>query len=197
MANRNTNPKVDAFLSRAESWKAEFEALRSIALECDVTEDLKWGVPCYTFENSNVVLIHGFKAYCAMLFVQGALLKDSKGILIQQTENSQSARQIRFTSLAEITGMKPVIKDYIQEAIAVQKAGLKVNFKTTKEFSIPEEFQVKLDTVPNVKTAFEALTPGRQRAYLLHFSSAKQSATRKARIEKSMPKILEGKGLDD
>ncbi|MHC1550866.1 YdeI/OmpD-associated family protein [Phyllobacterium sp. K27] len=197
MTKSETNPKVDAFLSRAKSWKEEFAELRSIALECELTEELKWGVPCYTFQNSNIVLIHGFKAYCAMLFIQGALLKDSKNVLIQQTENVQSARQIRFTGLPEITGMKAILKDYIQEAIEVQKAGLKVDFKTTKEFAVPEEFQAKLNNLPAVKTAFYALTPGRQRAYLLHFSSAKQSKTREARIEKSLPRILEGKGLDD
>lgn len=197
MTKNNMNPKVDAFLDRENNWKEEFAELRSIALECELTEELKWGVPCYTFQNTNIVLIHGFKAYCAMLFIQGALLEDSKNILIQQTENVQSARQVRFTSLGEITGMKAVLKDYIQEAIEVQKAGLKVDFKTTKEFAVPDEFQVKLDTMPALKTAFEALTPGRQRGYLLHFSSAKQSKTREARIEKSMPKILEGKGLDD
>lgn len=194
---KSTNPKVDAVLSKATSWKEEFAELRSIALECELTEELKWGVPCYTFQNSNIVLIHGFKAYCAMLFIQGALLKDDKNILIQQTENVQSARQVRFTGLAEITGMRAVLKDYIREAIEVQKAGLKVDFKKTKEFAVPEEFQIKLDTMPALKTAFEALTPGRQRGYLLHFSSAKQSKTREARIEKAMPKILEGKGLDD
>ncbi len=194
---KSKNPKVDAVLNRETNWQEEFAELRSIALECELTEELKWGVPCYTFQNSNIVLIHGFKAYCAMLFIQGALLKDDKNILIRQTENVQSARQVRFTSLSEITGMRDVIKDYIQEAIEVQKAGLKVDFKKTKEFAVPEEFQIKLDNMPALKTAFEALTPGRQRGYLLHFSSAKQSKTREARIEKAMPKILEGKGLDD
>ena len=194
---KSKNPKVDAVLNRETNWQEEFAELRSIALECELTEELKWGVPCYTFQNSNIVLIHGFKAYCAMLFIQGALLKDDKNILIQQTENVQSARQVRFTSLSEITGMRAVLKDYIQEAIEVQKAGLKVDFKKTKEFAVPEEFQIKLDNMPALKTAFEALTPGRQRGYLLHFSSAKQSKTREARIEKAMPKILEGKGLDD
>ncbi len=194
---KSKNPKVDAVLNRETNWQEEFAELRSIALECELTEELKWGVPCYTFQNSNIVLIHGFKAYCAMLFIQGALLKDDKNILIRQTENVQSARQVRFTSLSEITGMRDVLKDYIQEAIEVQKAGLKVDFKKTKEFAVPEEFQIKLDNMPALKTAFEALTPGRQRGYLLHFSSAKQSKTREARIEKAMPKILEGKGLDD
>lgn len=197
MAKSNTNPKVDAFLDRSTQWKEELAKLRSIALECDLVEELKWGVPCYTVENSNVVLIHGFKQYCAILFIQGALLKDAKSVLIQQTQNVQSARQIRFTSLFEIVEMKDVIKAYIEEAIEIQKAGLKVDFKKTREFSVPEEFRVKLDGMPDLKTAFEALTPGRQRAYLLHFSSAKQSKTREARIEKSIPTILEGKGLDD
>lgn len=192
-----SSTKVDAFLNRETNWQEEFAELRSIALECELTEELKWGVPCYTFQNSNIVLIHGFKTYCAMLFIQGALLKDDKNILIRQTENVQSARQVRFTSLSEITGMRDVLKDYIQAAIEVQKAGLKVDFKKTKEFAVPEEFQIKLDNMPALKTAFEALTPGRQRGYLLHFSSAKQSKTREARIEKAMPKILEGKGLDD
>ncbi|MEI4484230.1 MULTISPECIES: YdeI/OmpD-associated family protein [Phyllobacterium] len=194
---KSKNPKVDAVLNRETNWQEEFAELRSIALECELAEELKWGVPCYTFQNSNIVLIHGFKTYCAMLFIQGALLKDGKNILIRQTENVQSARQVRFTSLSEITGMRDVLKDYIQEAIEVQKAGLKVDFKKTKEFAVPEEFQIKLDNMPALKTAFEALTPGRQRGYLLHFSSAKQSKTREARIEKAMPKILEGKGLDD
>lgn len=194
---KSKNPKVDAVLNRETNWQEEFAELRSIALECELAEEQKWGVPCYTFQNSNIVLIHGFKTYCAMLFIQGALLKDGKNILIRQTENVQSARQVRFTSLSEITGMRDVLKDYIQEAIEVQKAGLKVDFKKTKEFAVPEEFQIKLDNMPALKTAFEALTPGRQRGYLLHFSSAKQSKTREARIEKAMPKILEGKGLDD
>ncbi|EJN02296.1 DUF1801 domain-containing protein [Phyllobacterium sp. YR531] len=197
MTKNNTNPKVDSFLNKATKWKTEFEALRAIALECDLTEELKWGVPCYTYQGSNIVLIHGFKEYCAMLFIQGALLKDPAGILIQQTKNVQSARQIRFTSLPEVAGVQAVLKNYIQEAIELQKAGLKVDFKKTREFAVPEEFQSRLDNKTTLKKAFEALTPGRQRAYLLHFSSAKQSKTREARIEKSLPKILEGKGLDD
>ncbi|MEP7453405.1 YdeI family protein [Phyllobacterium sp. SB3] len=197
MAKSITNPKVDAFLNRSTQWKEEFGKLRSIALECDLAEELKWGVPCYTFGGSNIVLIHGFRQYCALLFIQGALLKDTDGVLIQQTKNVQSARQIRFTGLSEIAAMKAIIKAYIQEAIEIQKAGLKVVFKKTGEFAVPHEFQARLDSTPDLKTAFEALTPGRQRGYLLHFSSARQSKTREARIEKSMPKILDGKGLDD
>jgi uncharacterized protein YdeI (YjbR/CyaY-like superfamily) len=191
------NPKVDAFLGRAEKWREEFEKLRKIVLDCGLTEDLKWGVPCYSFEKTNVVLMHGFKEYCALLFFKGALLKDESGILVQQTENVQSARQIRFTSVAEIAAMDNILKDYLHAAIELEKAGLKVDFKKTTEFAIPEEFQSKLDESPELKTAFEALTPGRQRGYLLHFSSAKQSKTRIARIEKAMPQILAGKGLDD
>jgi uncharacterized protein YdeI (YjbR/CyaY-like superfamily) len=191
------NPKVDAFLGRAEKWREEFEKLRKIVLDCGLTEDLKWGVPCYSFEKTNVVLMHGFKEYCALLFFKGALLKDESGILVQQTENVQSARQIRFTSVAEIAAMDNILKDYLHAAIEMEKAGLKVDFKKTTEFAIPEEFQSKLDESPELKTAFEALTPGRQRGYLLHFSSAKQSKTRIARIEKAMPQILAGKGLDD
>ena len=191
------NPKVDAFISRANQWQEEFEQLRRIILACQLTEELKWGVPCYSFEKTNILLIHGFKEYCAILFVKGALLKDTIGILIQQTENVQSARQIRFTSADEIVEMEPVLKAYIKEAIAVEKAGLKVDFKKTTEFNMPEEFQNKLDELPALKSAFEALTPGRQRAYLLYFSAPKQSATRVARIEKYMPQILNGKGLND
>ncbi len=191
------NPKVDAYLSKAKKWKEEFEALRMIALDCQLTEELKWGVPCYTFQDSNVMLIHGFKEYCALLFFKGALLKDAKRILITQTENTQAARQIRFTNVEEIIKMKSVLKSYIAEAIKVEKSGLKVPFKKTAEFAMPDEFKNKLDTIPALKTAFESLTPGRQRAYLLHFSSAKQSKTREARIEKCMPQILNGKGLDD
>jgi uncharacterized protein YdeI (YjbR/CyaY-like superfamily) len=192
-----TNPKVDGFIRRAKQWRAEFEQLRRIVLDSPLTEELKWGVPCYTFENKNVVLMHGFKEYCALLFVKGALLSDPAGILITQTENTQSARQIRFTSEAEIVELEPALKAYIQQAIEVEKAGLKVDFKPTAEFNMPEEFQQKLDDIPALKTAFEALTPGRQRGYLLYFSAPKQSKTRTARVEKSMPQILAGKGLDD
>jgi uncharacterized protein YdeI (YjbR/CyaY-like superfamily) len=191
------NPKVDEFLSKAEKWRAEFEQLRMILLDCQLTEELKWGVPCYTFEKRNVVLIHGFKEYCALLFVKGALLHDAKGILITQTENTQAARQVRFTNVREIVEMEPILKAYILEAIEVEKAGLKVSFKETTEFIIVEEFQRKLDEMPALKTAFEALTPGRQRAYLLYFSAPKQSKTRESRVEKCMQRILNGKGLND
>ena len=191
------NPEVDKFIGRAEKWQEEYKKLREIVLGCELTEDLKWGVPCYTLENKNVVLIHGFKEYCAYLFVKGALLQDANGILIQQTENVQSARQVRFANLQEIIDLEPVLKAYIFEAIEVEKAGLKVEMKKTEEYDVPEEFQQKLDADPALKAAFEALTPGRQRAYLYYFSSAKQSKTRDARIEKYMPQILDGKGLND
>jgi uncharacterized protein YdeI (YjbR/CyaY-like superfamily) len=191
------NPKVDAYIGKLEKWREETEKLRAILLECTVTEELKWGVPCYTVDDKNVVLIHGFKEYCAILFVKGALLKDPKGILIQQTENVQSARQVRFTSLQEIVKLQAVLKTYIRAAIEVEKAGLKVVHKSTEEFEVAEEFQNRLDKTPTLKKAFEALTPGRQRAYLLHFSSAKQSKTRESRIEKCLPMILDGKGLND
>jgi len=166
-------------------------------LDCGLTEELKWGCPCYTFEKRNIVLIHGFKEYCALLFIKGALLKDAKGILVQQTENVQSARQIRFTNAREITKLKPIVKAYIKEAIEVEKAGLKVNFKEASEFKMPEEFQNQLDKLPALKTAFKALTPGRQRGYILYFSQPKQSRTREARVEKSIQPILNGKGLND
>jgi len=192
-----TNPKVDAILSKEKNWKEEFEKLRAIFLASGLTEELKWGTPCYTFEKRNVVLMHGFKEYCALLFFKGALLKDPNGILIKQTENVQSARHIRFTSAREIVKMKPILKAYVNEAIEVEKAGLKVNFKKTSEFTIAEEFQNKLDESPALKKAFRALTPGRQRAYLLYFSAAKQSKTRESRVGKCVPQILAGKGLDD
>ena len=191
------NPKVDFYFNKAEKWQEEFEKLRTIILDCQLTEELKWGVPCYTFQKSNIVLIHGFKEYCAILFVKGALLKDANGILIQQTENVQAARQIRFTNVREIVEMEPILKAYIHEAIEVEKAGLKVDFKKTTEFIIPEEFKNKLDEIPALKDAFDALTPGRQRAYILYFSAPKQSKTRESRIEKCMQQILDGKGLND
>ena len=191
------NPKVDAYLSRAKKWQEEMEQLRMIILDCGLTEELKWGVPCYTFEKRNIVLIHGFKEYCALLFVKGALLNDAKGILITQTENVQAARQVRFTNVREIVALEPILKAYIYEAIEVEKAGLKVNFKKTTEFKIPEEFQNKLDKIPKLRTAFAALTPGRQRAYILYFSQPKQSKTRESRVEKCMKQILIGKGLND
>jgi uncharacterized protein YdeI (YjbR/CyaY-like superfamily) len=191
-----TNPKVDWFFKKGQ-WQEEFEKLRMIVLDCGLTEELKWGCPCYTFQKRNIVLIHGFKEYCALLFFKGALLKDAKGILIQQTENVQAARQIRFTNVREIIKLKTIVKAYIKEAIEVEKAGVKVNLKKTAEFKMPEEFQNKLNESPTLKRAFAALTPGRQRGYLLHFSAAKQSKTRKARIEKAVPQILTGKGLND
>ncbi len=192
-----TNLKVDAYLKRNERWQAEMTALRALLLECPLIEDLKWGVPCYTLDEKNVVLIHAFKEYCALLFHKGALMKDPEGILIQQTDNVQSARQIRFTSLDEIQRMQNLLKSYVHEAIEVEKSGLKVVHKTVAEFAVPEEFKAALSEDEALKSAFEALTPGRQRAYLLHFSSAKQSATRQARVEKCRPKIMDGKGLDD
>ncbi|UGQ48324.1 YdeI/OmpD-associated family protein [Massilia endophytica] len=191
------NPKVDAFLSRQKNWKPEFEELRSILLDCPLTEELKWGVPCYALDGKNVVLMHGFKEYCALLFFKGALMKDGKGILVTQTENTQSTRQIRFTGVQEIVKMKSVLKAYIKEAIEIEKAGLKVEFKETAEFNMPDEFRFELQRNPALRNAFEALTPGRQRGYLLHFSAAKLSKTREARIEKCTPRILDGMGLND
>jgi uncharacterized protein YdeI (YjbR/CyaY-like superfamily) len=191
------NPKVDEYLRKAKKWQEEFEKLRMIILDCGLTEELKWGCPCYTFQKSNIVLIHGFKEYCALLFFKGALLKDAKRILIQQTENVQAGRQIRFTNVREIVKIKTVLKAYIHEAIEVEKAGLKVKYKKTSEFKIPEEFQNRLDETPALKKAFAALTPGRQRGYIFYFSQPKQSKTRESRIEKCMPQILNGKGLND
>ncbi|WP_316794309.1 YdeI/OmpD-associated family protein [Pedobacter frigoris] len=193
----NMNPMVDFYFNQAKKWQQELEQLRTIALDCGLTEELKWGVPCYTRQDSNIVLIHDFKEYCAFLFFKGALLNDPNGILIQQTKNVQSARQIRFTNVREIFDMAPTLKTYILEAIKVEKAGLKVEFKKPEEFAMAAEFQNKLDQIPALKTAFEALTPGRQRAYLLHFSAPKQSITRESRVEKCMPRILNGKGLND
>lgn len=194
---KKTNPKVDAFLSRAKRWHDEFEKLRKIILESDLTEELKWGNPCYSFQNKNVVLMHGFKEYCALLFFKGALLRDPEKILIRQTAMVQAARQIRFTSVREINKLRPALKAYIRDAIEVEKAGRKVELKKTADFAVAEEFQNKLKKLPALKKAFAALTPGRQRAYLLYFSSAKQSQTRASRVEKSMPRILAGKGMDD
>src|SRR5260221_5420198 len=191
------NPKVDFYFSKAKKWQKEIEKLRMFVLDCGLAEELKWGVPCYTFKKSNIVLIHVFKEYCALLFFKGALLNDTDGILIQQTENVQAGRQIRFTNVREIVKMAPIVKAYIYEAIEVEKAGLKVNFKKTTEFIIPEEFQKKLDEIPALKTAFDALTPGRQRAYILYFCAPKQSKTRESRVEKCMQQILNGKGLND
>jgi len=195
--NEKRNPKVDAFLARAKYWREEFEKLRTIVLDCGLTEEIKWGCPCYTFEKSNIVLIHGFKEYCALLFFKGALLKDPKGILIQQTERVQAARQIRFASVRDIDKLKPALKGYVKGAIEIKKAGLKVNYKKTSEFRVPEEFQNKLNEMPALKTAFDALTPGRQRAYILYFSTPKQSTTRASRVENNVQQILKGKGLND
>lgn len=191
------NPKVDFYFDEAKKWQKEQEELREIALECQLTEELKWGTPCYTFQNSNIVLIHSFKEYCALLFFKGALLSDTDGILIQQSKNVQAARQIRFTNLQEIKDQKIILKTYIYQAIEVEKSGLKVKLKKTKEFEVAEEFQKKLDQDSKLEAAFKALTPGRQRAYLLHFSSPKQSKTRASRVEKAIDQILEGKGLND
>ncbi|MFI5196707.1 MAG: YdeI family protein [Chitinophagales bacterium] len=191
------NPKVDFYFSKASKWQEEYEQLRKIILDCGLTEELKWGCPCYTFREKNIVLIHGFKEYCALLFMKGALLNDTNGILIQQTENVQAARQIRFTNVREIVKMKTILKAYIYEAIEVEKAGLKVKLKKTAEYIIPGEFQKKLDKNPALKTAFNALTPGRQRAYIFYFSAPKQSKTRESRVDKCMQQILNGKGLND
>ena len=191
------NPKVDAFIGRAKSWKSEYETLRQIALSCDLTEDLKWGVPCYTYEDKNIVLIHGFKEYCAVLFFKGVLLKDPRHLLVTQTENVQAARQMRFTSVADVDKMAGALKSFILAAIEIEQSGLKVTLKETSEFGVPEEFRTRLNKSPGLKKAFEALTPGRQRGYLLHFSSAKLAKTRESRIEKCVPQILDGKGLDD
>jgi uncharacterized protein YdeI (YjbR/CyaY-like superfamily) len=192
-----TNPKVDWFFDRPGKWQEAYEKLRMIILDCGLSEELKWGCPCYTSEKRNIVLIHGFKDYCALLFFKGALLKDPKGILIQQTENVQAARQIRFKNVKEIVQSKTALKTYLKDAIAVEKAGVKVSLKKTSEFKTPDEFKAKLNEVPGLRKAFGALTPGRQRGYLLYFSQPKQSKTRDARIEKSVPLILKGKGLND
>ncbi len=191
------NPEVNGFFNKSQKWQAEFEKLRILILDCGLDEELKWGVPCYTFQKRNIVLIHGFKDYCALLFFKGALLKDAGGILIRQTENVQAGRQIRFTGVREIVRLESILKSYVYEAIEVEKAGLKVNFKKKTEYLIPGEFQRKLDEIPALKTAFEALTPGRQRAYILHFSTPKQSGPRVSRVEKYMRQILDGKGLND
>ncbi|MDN3363725.1 YdeI family protein [Priestia megaterium] len=197
MTNSKMHPKVDEFLTKAKKWKEEYETLRKIVLDCELSEDYKWMNPCYTFEKKNIVLIHGFKEYCALLFPKGALLQDSHGILIQQTENVQGARQVRFTNVQEIVEKEAVLKAYIYEAIEVEKAGLKVKAKKPEELIIPEELQHKFDEIPALKDAFTTLTPGRQRAYILHFSAAKQSKTRESRVEKCIPNILNGKGLND
>ncbi len=197
MAKNETNPKVDFYFDRAKKWQEEIEKLRTIVLDCGLAEELKWGVPCYMFGKANIVLIHVFKEYCALLFFKGALLHDANSILIQQTKNVQAARQIRFTNVGEVVKLKSILKAYIYEAIEVEKAGLKVDLKKTAAFIIAEEFRNKLNKTPALKTAFDALTPGRQRAYMLYFSAAKQSKTREQRVEKCMQQILNGKGLND
>ena len=191
------NTKVDWFFDKDTKWQEEYSELRMLILDCGLTEELKWGCPCYTFQKNNVVLIHGFKDYCALLFMQGALLKDEQGILVQQTENVQTARQIRFTTLQEILESESIIKAYIKEATEIEKSGEKFELKKTSEFKMPEEFKQLLDGMPDLKIAFEALTPGRQRGYLLFFSAPKQAKTREARIEKYVPQIFVGKGLED
>ena len=196
MTKNKMNPKVDVFLSKAKKWHEEMEKLRMIILDCGLTEELKWGKPAYTFQESNIVIIQGFKEYCALLFFKGVLLKDPNGILKKTGENTRVGRQVRFTSVREIVKMKPVLKSYIQQAIEVEKAGLKVNIEENTD-PIPEELENKLNEIPALKSAFNALTPGRQRGYILYFSAAKQSITRESRIEKCMPQILNGKGLND
>jgi uncharacterized protein YdeI (YjbR/CyaY-like superfamily) len=191
------NPKVDWYFAKNEKWEKEIKKLRTIILGCELTEELKWGCPCYTYQNTNVVLIHVFKDYCALLLFKGALLKDDHKILVQQTENVQTARQIRFTNVKEIVKQEKILKAYIYEAIEAERAGLKVKLKKTNEFNMPEEFKKKLEKNKNLKKAFEALTPGRQRGYLLYFGSAKQAKTREERVEKYIPEILKGKGLED
>jgi uncharacterized protein YdeI (YjbR/CyaY-like superfamily) len=191
------NPKVDFYFDKAEKWRTVIERLRTIALDCPLAEELKWGCPCYTFEGTNIVLIHVFKEYCALLFFKGVLLSDPNNMLIQQTKNVQAARQIRFTDLKEIVKSERAIKAYIYEAIEVERAGLKVKLKKAEEFPMPEEFKLRLDKKPALKKAFYALTPGRQRGYLLHFAAPKQSKTREARIDKCTAMIMEGKGLTD
>lgn len=191
------NPRIEEFFKKNGKWHEEYNKLREIVLDCELDEDYKWMHPCYTLDGKNVVLIHGFKEYCALLFFKGALLKDPNGILIQQTENVQAGRQIRFTKLQQIVELGPVLKSYIQQAIEVEKAGLKVQKKKTEDYPVPEEFQAKLEEFPALKTAFEALTPGRQRAYLFYFGQPKQSKTRVGRVEKYMQQIFEGKGLND
>lgn len=197
MIQGERNTKIDPYFNKLKKWKEEFELLREIILDCGLTEDFKWMHPCYTLDNKNIVLIHGFKDYCALLFHKGALLKDPHGILVQQTENVQAARQIRFTNVQAIDEMQLILKEYIDGAIEVEKAGLQIEFKKNTEYAVPEELANKFVEIPDLKTAFEQLTPGRQRAYLLHFSTPKQSKTRESRVEKYIPHILSGKGLND
>lgn len=191
------NPKTDFFFNKPSQWQQEYKLLREIILDCGLNEELKWGCPCYTLDGKNVLLIHGFKEYCALLFMKGALMADPKNILIQQTENVQSARQVRFTNLKEIEKLKTALKAYVKDAIKIEKSGAKVELKKTAEYAVPEEFQARLDKDANLKRAFEALTPGRQKGYLFHFSQAKLAKTREARVEKYIPQILDGKGIDD
>ena len=197
MKLNSMNPQVDWYFAKEKRWAKEIEKLRTIVLGCHLTEELKWGCPCYSLQGHNVVLIHVFKEYCALLLFKGVLLKDPHGMLVQQTANVQAARQIRFTGIREIVKKQSIIKAYIKNAIEVEKAGVKVELKKTKEYKMPDEFKSVLDDMPELKTAFQALTPGRQRGYLLYFSSAKQAKTREARIEKYLPQILKRKGLED
>ena len=191
------NQKVDEFLINASKWQVELTQLRKVVLDCHLNEELKWGVPCYTYNKSNIVLIHAFKEYCAILFFKGALLKDVNDILIEQTKNVQASRQIRFTNIDEIVKLEAVLKTYIKEAIEIEKSGLKIDFKKTTEYIIPEEFQIELNKNTLLKSSFEKLTPGRQRAYILYFTAPKQSKTRQSRIEKYIETIMNGKGLND
>jgi uncharacterized protein YdeI (YjbR/CyaY-like superfamily) len=197
MTESELNPKVSTYVSKPGKWQEAYSRLREIVLDCGLEEEFKWGCPCYSYGGHNIVLIHGFKEYCALLFFKGALMKDAKGILIQQTENVQAGRQIRFTSAAEIAKLEKTLKSYIKDAIAVEKSGQKIEYKETKEYSVPEELQIKFDELPALREAFYALTPGRQRGYLLHFASPKLSRTRESRVEKCMDQILEGRGLND
>jgi uncharacterized protein YdeI (YjbR/CyaY-like superfamily) len=197
MTKSRMNPKVDAYFSNAKKWRKELQKLRRILLDCQLTEELKWGKPCYAFEKRNMIVILSLKEHCVLLFFKGALLKDPNGILIKAGENTEAGRQMRFTDIREIVEMETVLKAYIHEAIEVEKAGLKVNFKKITELKIPEEFQKKLDEIPALKTAFDALTPGRQRGYIFYFSAPKQCKTRESRVEKCMQQILDGKGLND
>ena len=197
MTTSRLNPKVDFYFNKAKKWQEELEHLRMLVLDCGLTEELKWGVPCYTYQQSNILLLHVFKEYCAILFIKGALLTDANGILIQQTQNTQAARQIRFTKVLQIVELEPVLQAYIREAIEVEKAGLKVSFAKSTELVFSEEFQQKMVELPALKTAFNALTPGRQRAYKRYFLAPKQSKTRASRVEKCVEQIFNGKGLDD
>ncbi len=197
MTSDRANPKVDAFINEAKQWRQEYEKLRAIVRDTPLTEEWKWGWPCYTWQGKNVVLIHGFKEYCALLFIKGSLLRDANGILIQQTTNVQAGRQVRFSSVQEIDTLEPTLRAYLEEAIAIEQAGLDVPFQKSTEFTIPDELQEKFDAIPALKTAFEALSPGRQRAYLLHFTQPKQAKTREARVARCVPQILIGKGLHD